>query len=116
MAMEETIVTGNEVTAAVINELCIKEYNSVRIFCNNREVNEKDLKIIIYNEDTKSSNDEIISAYVSGEHTKDNKYPHRVHIEQYGETKEYEHYKTETDALKRVEHINSLCTSDWNML
>ncbi|WP_152184428.1 hypothetical protein [Sulfurimonas indica] len=49
--MTEIIVTGEEVTTAVLEELRIDEYNSVRVFDRDREVMLHDLKVVIYNED-----------------------------------------------------------------
>ena len=64
----------------------------------------------------KDESNSIITAYVSGELTGDNETPYRVHIEQDGETKEYECYKTEVLAEERVEYINRLHTSNWSLL
>jgi hypothetical protein len=49
--MTETVVAGDEVTVAVLEELKIEEYNCVRIFDGDREVMLHDLKIVIYSED-----------------------------------------------------------------
>jgi len=51
----ETVVNGAEVTTAVLEELNINEYNSMRVFDGDREIMLHDLKVVIY-QDTEKKN------------------------------------------------------------